>query len=102
MTENEVGRIVDEALRRVLGPLGYQHVLVRSGADDDGDPALFLDAVLAPKASIVGGVKFGEAIRAIREGLLLQGDTRLPYLLISHPDDIYPEDVPAEVRRRHG
>jgi hypothetical protein len=102
MKEDEVGQIVDQALRGVLGPLGYQNVVVRSGADDDGDPALFLDALFAPNASIVRGAKFGEALQVVRRALLRHGETRIPYLLITHPDDEYPEDVPADIRRWHG
>jgi hypothetical protein len=99
MTDEEVRRLADTVLRELLGSVGYESVEVHGGVDNDGDPALFLDAILAPKSPVVSGSIYGEALATLRSALAQSGETRFPYLQLKHPDDVRPNDnyAPAGV-----
>lgn len=79
--------IIDDILRKKLGPHGFDHAEVNAGVDHDGEPALFIDAILKPNSQLVGGKKYGEAHGALSDVLLRYGERRFPYLFIRHPDD---------------
>ena len=98
MTDEEVRAVADRVLRQTLGSFGYTKVLVRSGYDHDGDPALFLRAHFKPGSGPVPGGPSNGALSALSDALYARGEHRFPYLTHYYPDDEFPEDVPAEIR----
>jgi hypothetical protein len=86
--------LIEEVLRRTLGPYGFDHAEVRVAPDHAGDEALFIDAVLKPKSGLVGGKVSNEAHGALSDALLAHGDRRFPYMSIRHPDD-EPAELPS-------
>ncbi len=79
--------VVDDVLRKTLGAYGYDHADVKPGEDHDGEPALFIDAVLKPNSKLVEAEIYSEAHRALSDVLLKNGERRFPYLYLRHPDD---------------
>lgn len=96
MTDDEVGLVADAVLRETLGSLGFKRVLVRSGFDHDGDPALFIRAHFEPGSRPTGGNTLGAALSALHDALLERGEARFPYLSHYYPDDEFPENVTPE------
>lgn len=86
--------LIEDVLRRTLGPYGYDHAEVRVGTDHAGDEAIFIDAILKPKSGLVGGKASGDALGALSNALLAHGDRRFPYVFIRHPDD-EPTEPPS-------
>lgn len=97
MTDEEVRSIADGVLHETLGPFGYTKVLVRSGFDHDGDPALFLRAHFKPGSGPVPGKPSSTALSALSDALFAKGEARFPYLRHFYPDDEFPENVPTEL-----
>lgn len=93
MSEAPVG-IIDAVLREKLGSYGFDHAEVKADVDHDGEPALFIDAVLKPNSQLVEGKIYSEAIGALSSALLRLGERRFPYLLLRHPDD-EPAEPPS-------
>ena len=79
--------LIDEVLRKTLGPHGLDHVNVVAGEDHDGDPALFIDAVLKPNTPLIGADIYSAAHRVLSNSLLKYGERRFPYLSLRHPDE---------------
>ncbi len=90
---------IEEALRKVLGSYGLDHVELEEGFDHDGEPALFVTAVLPEHAGPVPmpGDISGSANLAIAEVMEKAGDERLSYLYIQRPDDVRPEEEKSTV-----
>jgi len=90
---------VEEALRKALGSYGLDHVELEAGFDHDGEPALFVTAVLPEHAGPVPmpGDISGSANLAIAEVMEKAGDERLSYLYIQRPDDVRPEEEKSTV-----
>lgn len=84
---------IERALRTTLGPHGLDHVESKVGFDHDGDPALFVHAILAPNSPLVPGEVYAAANVALNETLNQRGDREFVYLQIQHPDDERPEDA---------
>ena len=89
---DEVKKIAEIALRDAIGDIGLDQVLVESGFDHDGEPALFVDAILAPNTPPLSGATANSALWSLRSALTRRGDLRFPYLKFKHPDDEYPND----------
>jgi|SRR5579884_731861 len=85
---------IEAALRKALGSYGLDHVELEAGLDHDGEPALFVTAVLPRHAGPVPmpGDISGSANVAVAEVMERAGDERLSYLYIQRPDDERPED----------
>jgi hypothetical protein len=88
----EIRKIAEQALRDAIGHIGLDRVLVESGFDHDGEPALFIDAILTPKTPLLSGATANSALWSLRSALTNRGDLRFPYLKFKHPDDEYPND----------
>jgi hypothetical protein len=90
---------IEEALRRTLGSYGLDHIELEEGFDHDGEPALFITAVLPNHAGPVPmpGDISGSANLAIAEVMEKAGDERLSYLYIQRPDDMRPEEEKSTV-----
>lgn len=95
MTEEEVGLLADAILRDKLKSAGYDNVTVRFDEDNDGDPAIYLDANLAPDTPVVDAKIFIEAFEKLRAELIDKGELRFPYLYTKHPDDLDSYDLDA-------
>jgi hypothetical protein len=77
--------IIDEVLREALGPHGLDHVKLEEREDHDGEPALFIDAVLKRNAKLVEASVYSNAHMAVSYALLSHGENRFPYLYLCHP-----------------
>ena len=107
LTDATVGDIADGILRDTLRGNGYKEVTVHSGLDHDGDPALFIDAVLEKDVPAVRGEIINSALASLREALLERDEGRFPYLRLVHPDDVSAAEVKdsgphGRPRRSHG
>lgn len=107
LTDESVAAVADKVLRQTLRRSGYQRVVVRSGADHDDEPALFVEAILQENIPAVDGETINSALFALRAALLESDEARFPYLRLVHPDDVYAEDstpkgTSGRARRAHG
>lgn len=100
MTDDEIRILTQSALVKAMGTEAPTEIIVKSGFDHDGDAALFIDAILAPKAGLVPGEKSNSAIWSVRSSLVEKGELRFPYLNLKHPDDVYPDDSTVADRDR--
>jgi len=83
---------IEEALRKALGSYGLDHVELESGLDHDGEPAVFVTAVLPQQTPPMPGDISASANVAIAQVMERAGDERLSYLYIRRPDDERPEE----------
>jgi hypothetical protein len=86
---------LEKALRKVLGSFGLDHVELREGFDHDGEPAVFVTAVLKPNTGLMPGEVSASASVAVADVLNRAGDDRLSYLYLRRPDDERPADEEA-------
>jgi hypothetical protein len=86
MTE-ALTNLIEDILRKELGPHGLDYVTVTAAEDHAGEPALFIDAFLKPNTQLIEAKIYGKAHKALSDALLSQGDGRFPYLFLRHPDD---------------
>lgn len=80
LSELEAQRIAERVLRQDLGQIGLQSVEVRSGEDHDGDPGLFVTAVIQEGRDILPSDAVSRAHAALHDALLARGEKRFPYL----------------------
>jgi hypothetical protein len=90
----EIEKDIEKALRKEFGSFGLDHVELKAGYDHDGDPAVFITAVLPLQAPPMPGEISGAANVAVAQVLHKAGDDRLSYLHIHHPDDELPLEDP--------
>jgi len=83
---------IEAALKKTLGAHGFDHVEIREGVDHDGEPAVFVTAVLRPQTLKIPGEVSASANVAVAQVLEKAGDDRLSYLYIQRPDDERPTD----------
>jgi len=88
LTDTAVSTVADEILRNALRGSHYERVAVHSGLDHDGDPALFIDAILEKNVPPVAGEIINSALASLRAALLQNDEGRFPYLRLVHPDDM--------------
>jgi 3-dehydroquinate synthase class II len=90
---------IEEALRRVLGSYGLDHVDLEAGLDHDGEQSLFVTAVLPQRTGPVPmpGDISTSANLAVAELMKKAGDERQSYLYIQRPDDERPEQEKSAV-----
>lgn len=100
MQDDTVKAIADRILRERLAPFGYERVAVRSGYDQDDEPALFIDAILGENAPQLPSEIMVDAHYALSRELLTGGEERFPYLYAHYPFGDFPEDVPIDLRGR--
>ena len=87
---------IEKALRKEFGSFGLDHVELKAGFDHDGDPAVFVTAVLPLQAPLMPGDISAAANVAVAQILDNAGDERLSYLYIQRPDDDRPvEESPG-------
>lgn len=91
---NIPSEVIEGAVRSKLEPHGLERVVSRAGFDHDGDPALFVYAILAPNSPLVPGEVSAAANVALNDALSGIGDQPFAYLYIRRPDDERPEDAP--------
>lgn len=89
---NVTSHDVEEALRKVLGSFGLDHVELTAGFDHDGEAAVFVTAVLKPDTRLIPGEVSASANVAVAQAMENAGDDRLSYLYIRRPDDQRPSD----------
>jgi hypothetical protein len=89
---NVTSKDIEEALRKVLGSFGLDHVELKPGVDHDGEAALFVTAVLKPNTRLMPGEVSTSANVAVTQAMEKVGDERLSYLYIRRPDDQRPEE----------
>jgi hypothetical protein len=85
---------IEKAVKSKLASHGLDRIETKAGFDHDGDPALFVYAVLAPNSPLVPGEVSAAANVALNDALGRIGDQPFAYLYIQHPDDERPEDAP--------
>lgn len=78
--------LIEDVLREILGPHGFDHAEIQVGFDHDGNEALFIDAILKPKSPLVEGRTYRGALGALSKALLGNGEQRFPYLRLHHAD----------------
>jgi 3-dehydroquinate synthase class II len=90
---------IEEALKEALGSYGLDHVELEAGLDHDGEPSLFVTAVLPERTGPVPmpGDISASASLAVAEAMEKAGDERLSYLYIQRPDDERPEEEKSAV-----
>lgn len=88
---------IEEALRKALGSFGLDHVELTAGFDHDGEPAVFVTAVLKPDNRLMPGEVSASANVALAQLMENVGDERLSYLYIQRPDDERPVDETSAV-----
>jgi len=86
---------LEKALRKALGSFALDHVELREGFDHDGEPAVFVTAVLKPNARLMPGEISTSASVAVADVLKRSGDEWLSYLYLRRPDDERPTDEEA-------
>ncbi len=91
---------IEEALRKALGSYGLDHVELDSGLDHDGQPAVFVTAILPQRTPPLPGAVSASANVALAQVLEKAGDERLSYLYIRRPDDQRPEDEKSRAPSR--
>jgi hypothetical protein len=89
---SEIKEKLEKALQGTLGEIKLDHVEIESGRDHDGDAAVFVKAVLAPKSPPIPGRVSAEANVAVAEIFAQENDPRLSYLYIYRPDDERPDE----------
>lgn len=95
MNNAEIRDVAERVLHAELGKFGFERAEVHSGVDQDGDPAIFIDAILAPGTPPLPGNVVGDAHFALGQALLAKGEARFPYLYTKRPGDELPEgEVP--------
>ncbi|KAA5601847.1 hypothetical protein [Blastochloris sulfoviridis] len=87
--------LIEDVLRRTLGPYGFDHAEVQVKEDHAGEEAIFINAILKPNSDLVGGAAATAADAALYDALLAQGDKRFAYIFIRHPDDEPSSEPPA-------
>lgn len=83
---------IEAVLKKALGAHGFDHVEIREDVDHDGEPAVFVTAVLRPQTLRIPGEVSASANVAVADVLEKAGDDRLSYLYIQRPDDERPPD----------
>ncbi|HVB89559.1 MAG TPA: hypothetical protein VND97_05110, partial [Beijerinckiaceae bacterium] len=76
MQDDKVKTIADRILRAHLASFDYEGVDVRSGYDQDDEPALFIDAILGANAPAALGSALIDAHYQINKELLADGEER--------------------------
>lgn len=98
VSDNEIRKIADAALRDALRDAGFVESEVRFGLDHDGERAIFVAARFRAGSGPIGGSASIRAMRALSDALLARGEERFPYLINEYPDDERPEDEPRDRR----
>jgi hypothetical protein len=93
----DIEKDIETALRKEFGSIGLDHVELKAGFDHDGDPAVFVTAVLPLRAPPMPGGISAAANVAVAQVLHNAGDERLSYLYIHRPDDERPLEEPRGV-----
>ncbi len=95
LNDADVQAIAARIFSTKLGPLGFDHVQVASGLDQDGDRSFFLEAFFRPGTEITAVRALVDAQTELHDNLLSQGEDRLPYVSFRLPggDEPLPDDV---------
>jgi hypothetical protein len=95
MKDADVQAIAAKIFAAKLGPLGFDHVEVASGIDQDGDRSLFLDAFFRSGTQITAVRALVDAQVELHDSLISEGEERLPYVSFRLPgsDEPLPDDV---------
>ena len=86
MISSETRNRIEAVLKKKLGP-DYVGAEIEARPDHDGDPAIFIAAKFAPPDAIPAVSTIVEATVALRDALLANEDSRLPYLSPVYPPD---------------
>lgn len=102
MDESQVQKVAAKVFSKALKPLGFDHVEVTSGLDQDGERSLFLDVFFKPGTEIENVRPVVDARTELHDLLLARGEERFPYVayripggLESQSDDIDEAGVSA-------
>jgi len=78
--------VIEQVLRKTLGPHGFDRAETTVGLDHDGQEALFIEAILKPNSKLIEATAYSAALGALSDALLKRGDRRFPYLTLRHID----------------
>ena len=87
LKEVDVQALAAQIFAAKLGPLGFDHVEVSSGIDQDGEQSFFLDAFFRPGTEIKAVRALVDAQTELHDSLISKGEERPPYVSFRLPDD---------------
>lgn len=90
LKEVDVQALAAQIFAAKLGPLGFDHVEVSSGIDQDGERSFFLDAFFRPGTEIKAVRALVDAQTELHDSLISKGEERPPYVSFRLPDDGEP------------
>lgn len=83
MTADEVRVLADATLRPVLGDRNVEQIVVREQDDWTGDPALYIDVVVAPDLDVLDAGLWLSARLRLSDQLVEHGDKRFPFVSLT-------------------
>lgn len=87
----DIMEIATSVVRKEMGNLGLDRVIVSEGPDHNGEESLFIEARMKPTAKIVGGEVSLKTHAALTRELLKGGERRFAYFSVRHPERRYRE-----------
>lgn len=88
LSDDEVRAVVDDVFRTAFAEGSRPVVTISSKEDFDGDPALYVLAIVPASAALPMG-EAGESLQlALSKALVARKDLRFPYLRMLHPADL--------------
>ena len=95
LTGSEISAVVNDVLRKVLGPHGFERADVDPGVNFDGEPSLRVTAHFRLDAGVTDGAASTAALSELRHELAVRGEERFPYIRYDYPnDEILEDDIP--------
>lgn len=95
----DITDIATSVVRREMGNLGLDRVVVSEGPDHNGEDSLFIEARMKPAAKIVGGEVSLKTHAALTRELLRAGERRFAYFSVRHPEKSYREPPRSKAAR---
>ena len=87
MTNEQIRRLAEDVIRPTLEPHGFDHAEIRLVDDQNGDPAIYVEAHFRKGSEPTPGhatlIASGDLFRAFHQ----RGDVRFPYLEHRFEDD---------------
>ena len=96
LDDDDLKAIGEEVVRTTLSGIPLEDLVVSTGPDHDGDPAIFVRIDMPSGAAIIPARRLADARVALVKALAGSGDERLIYLSVAWPRDDAPpnSDVP--------
>ena len=99
LSDPENQEIVTKVLAQRLQSLGFERANVKGGHDQEGEPALFVEAFFSLPSDRVRAHDLVDAQVALIDALNSRGEARFPYLTYRFPGELepLPDDVEARL-----